>query len=232
MNNDEIVKIKKGRSVVFTFFACVMTAFIVFVSTSLGQQIYEGLNPNYNSKPQKCTKSAKVEDNNLIEIYDILWINNVEETYTGLVKFLPSLNNEIDNLTLDEKKQLVYWYAYQNNLLLDIVDPQSNLKYKGIQIEVFDKIKSYYGIKEDYSTLFNSLMIKQNSVLYEELPLGEVNNIKHDLTSTIEKEDIIITDNSVLGSSENNNLVKQTIKYTFKKNADNKYYLAKSEVVE
>ena len=232
MNNDEIVKIKKGRSVVFTFFACVMTAFIVFVSTSLGQQIYEGLNPNYNSKPQKCTKSAKVEDNNLIEIYDILGINNVEETYTGLVKFLPSLNNEIDNLTLDEKKQLVYWYAYQNNLLLDIVDPQSNLKYKGIQIEVFDKIKSYYGIKEDYSTLFNSLMIKQNSVLYEELPLGEVNNIKHDLTSTIEKEDIIITDNSVLGSSENNNLVKQTIKYTFKKNADNKYYLAKSEVVE
>ena len=132
MENEEIKKIRKGRNIVFTFFACLMTGFIVFLSTNLGQKLYEGINPNQNSSARRCIRTAKVEDNDLIKIYNILGINSTEQAYLGLVSILPSYNKDFENLTIEEKRNVIYWYAYNNNYFTDIVDPVTKTNYKGL----------------------------------------------------------------------------------------------------
>ena len=230
MENEEIRKIRSGRNVVFTFFACLMTAIIVFLASNLGQNLYDGMNPNHSKGVRKCEKIAKISDNDLLTLYDILGIKKVDNSTGGLVTYLPTLDKNLENLTIEEKKTIVYYYAYDNGLLFDEVDPVSKQRYKGITIDDFNKIKEYYGIKEDYTMFFSSAMIKQNELLYEETMLGSLPVIQHNLSSTIENDEVIIKDNLLIESTAEGTKENKTIKYTFKKNKNEKYYLAIVEI--
>ena len=232
MENEEIKKIRKGRNIVFTFFACLMTAIIVFLASNLGQNLYNGMNPNRSNGLKKCPKVEKISDNTLIELYDILGIKKLDESIGGIVNYLPYLNKDLENLTIDEKKTLVYYYAYDNELLFDKIDPVTKDRYKALTIDNFNKIKEYYGIREDYTMFFNSSMIKENNVLYEETMLGSLPVTTHDVSSSIENDEIIIKDNLFIDSVSEGTKSKKLVKYTFKKNNNNKYYLSKIEAVE
>lgn len=229
IEKEEPKEVRKGRNVVFTVFACIMTGIIVFLSSSLGQKIYNSYNPNHGSsinKKQADKCDISVNDNDLFKIYNILGVSTLEHPYLGLNVILSEMNKETSNLTLDEKKSIIFWYAFENRLFDEILLPTTGEKYDGISIENFDIVKEYYGITEDYTMFFESNMIYNGYLLYSQGGTGTASIVKHNFSSKIVDNNIIVTDNAVISQMEDEK--SQTIEFKFSKNNKDEYYLVSS----
>lgn len=228
MENEKITQTRKGRNIVFTIFACLMTGIIVFLSSSLGQNIYNSYNPNHSSSVKKSECSIGISDDDLIRIYDILGVKKLEHLNLGLNMFLSGMNKETSNLTLAEKKELIFLYAVQEDIIHEIENPTTKEVFDGFTIENFDRIKEYYGITEDYTMFFESNMIHNGYVLYNKSGIGTTAMIKHNFSSKMVDKDIIITDNATITDETTEEKRTQTIEYKFSKNSKDEYYLVSS----
>ena len=232
METEEIKSIKKRGGLVFTIFACIMTGIIVFLASSLGQNIYNSYNPNHSASIKKETCDYKINENDLLEMYNIIGIEDSEQVYFGLNAFLSEINKEMTNLTLDEKKSVIFWYALNHKLITEVENPVTKEKYDGIKISDFDKIKAYYSITEDYNLFFETNMIQNDYVLYNQGGSGSVSLVKHNLSSKSVDNDIVITDNQIIIEGNDSTENKQVIEYKFSKKNKDKYYLVSSTKIQ
>lgn len=169
--------------------------------------------------------SAKVKEIlNIIGIYS----NNQNDAYNQQ-SVLIDVNGRIDSIASSySKRMLIFYYAYNNNLLSDISSSDYALCTNGcygITLDVYNDIARKFGITDKPEQLFNSKYIYDYFYMFDKNDSSNTYKLKHNVSVEDQANDIIVTDNLRLTRVDNGNVDVRIITYTFKLNSNNEYYL-------
>lgn len=161
---------------------------------------------------------------NIIGIYS----NNQSDAYSQQ-SILVDVNGKISNISSSYgKRMLIFYYAYNNDLLSEIRHSDYALCTDGcygITIDTYYDIARKFGITEKPEQLFNSKYIYNYYYMFDKNGYNGTYKLKHNLSVEEQGNDVIITDNLRLTRNDNGNVDVKIITYTFKLNSNNEYYL-------
>lgn len=126
-----------------------------------------------------------------------------------------------------KKKMLIFYYAYNNNMLSTISSSEYTLCTNGcygLTKDAYYTIANKFGIKDEPENLFNSKYVYNYYYMIEKNNFKGNYKLKHNISVDEELNDIVITDNLRLTRLDNGSVDVKIIKYTFKLN-NNEYYL-------
>lgn len=215
-------------------FIWVLVSLILILVLGLGIGYYIGKDMVISQEENKSDNLNNEIDNLGKELFDIGIVSFIEINYhDNACSYVGSYNKDIilEKISDKEKLDIIYAYADYNKILIKNQMPEDtamelcgNFTCDGIKQKDLEEIITKY----NFETSLANLMAQKDNIYYFKEMSGDCSNIKnvsHNYISTeTNKEDIIVNDlvNIVLDDFK---VIKETRKYTFRKNANQEYYL-------
>lgn len=234
---------KEKRNILFYMIGIVVVVAMIagsyFIGIEVGKQKRESENNNSNSNKDTNSNSnssnvkepeKEVDSKTLQFLLDILGIKEQEKSDENLAIFFSGKNGVISELSLEDKKYLIFLYAFSKNMLGEVTGKEFPLCEAGsgscqsLTQENFEKIKKLYGIKESLTEIFVPENIYKNQGLFYYRGFVSLDIKLENIKAIYSDKDIIVTmDFMEMLDGETTSTKKMT--YTFKLDKENNYYL-------
>ena len=223
-NKESKEKIILGFKLSYWFIIVFGVTFIISTAFNIGMKASDTLEEKENITSNKEVSEDIV--NRLLQVngiyYDDLLTQFILYNANGVIN---------DKLDANEKSLLVYYYAKNTDMLIDITDDINGYcskeePCKGISYSDFIIIEKVYGITNDPMMLFQKERMYNGYYLYKNTSI-ETNNIinQSDFKAEYFGNDIILTGDIVIQELGTSEVENKKITYTFKLDRNNDYYL-------
>lgn len=223
-NNKDKEKVMMWFKLSYWFIVVFGVTFIISTAVNIGIKASTAV-----EEEEKSNDDKKVSE----EIVDkLLQLNGVYygDELTQLILYNTDgvLNDKLD---ANEKSLLVYYYAKNHDILVDITQDINGYcsieaPCKGIAYSDFVIIEKYYGITNDPIILFEKERMYNGYYLYKNVSVETDSVISQtDFQAEYFGNDIILSGDLSVKNLETSEVETKKITYTFKLNKDNEYYL-------